>query len=50
MQRFDLMEDGYVHTSGLTLDWAEEMLERYARTFPNSEYWIEPTKFRSHDN
>jgi len=49
MERYNLIEDGAIHTSDLCLEWAEEMLERYTRTFPNSEYWIEPTNYRRYD-
>jgi len=43
---YNLIEDGHIHTSSLSLEWAEEMLERYTDTFPDSEYWIEPVGYR----
>ena len=46
MERFNLIEDGTIHTSDLSLEWAEEMLERYTDTFPQTEYWIEPIEYR----
>lgn len=35
-----LMENGYVHTDGLTEVDANEMLERYTRIFPENEYCL----------
>jgi hypothetical protein len=46
MERYNLIEDGTIHTEGLSLEWANEMLERYTETFPQSEYWIEPVGYR----
>lgn len=46
MKRYNLIEDGIIHTDGLKLKDAEEMLERYQKTFPDSEYWIEPAEYR----
>lgn len=40
-RRYKLIENGATHTDGLKLADAEEMLERYERTFPDLEFWIE---------
>lgn len=40
-KRFKLIENGTTHTDGLKLADAEEMLERYQRTYPDLEFWIE---------
>lgn len=46
MKRFNLIEDGMIHTSDLSHEWALEMEERYTNTFPDSDYWIEPMEYR----
>lgn len=46
MKRYNLIEDGTIHTSDLSYEWAVEMEKRYIKTFPNSEYWIEPIEYR----
>ncbi len=46
MQRYNLIENGMVNTEDLSLEWAEEMLDRYSSTFPNIEFWIEPVGYR----
>lgn len=38
--RWALMENGYIHTSGLTKKQAEEMLERHSRIFPDIDWSI----------
>ena len=45
-ERYNLIEDGTIHTESLKLSDANEMLERYEKTYPNSEYWIEPDYYR----
>ena len=40
-KRFKIIENGATHTERLKLAEAEEMLERYQRTYPNVEFWIE---------
>ena len=35
-----LLEDGYVHTGGLSKAEADEMLERYSRIYPDIEYCL----------
>jgi len=47
MKRYNLIEDDMIHTSDLSYEWAIEMEERYTKTFPNSEYWIEPIEYRN---
>ena len=47
MERYNLIENDMVHTSDLSLEWAEEMRERYTETFPESEYCIEPVGYRA---
>ena len=38
---YTLYEDGYVHTTGLTLSDANEMVERYQRIFNEQVWWIQ---------
>lgn len=47
MERFNLIEEGMIHTSDLSLEWAEEMLETHSNTFPDIQFWIEPIKYRN---
>jgi hypothetical protein len=42
MKRYNFYENGYVHTSGLRLKDAKEMVARYRRIFPNNEYYYLP--------
>ena len=42
MTTYALLENGYPHTTDLTLSEAEEMLERYSRIFDSNEYCIVP--------
>lgn len=41
-KRYDFYEEGVIHTRGLTLKNAKEMVERYRRIFPNNEYYYMP--------
>jgi hypothetical protein len=40
MEKYALMENGYIHTEALSLKDAEEMLERYERIFPDMDWFI----------
>ncbi len=40
MQKWQLFENGYLHTSGLKKEDADEMLERHQRIFPELEFYI----------
>ena len=42
-QGFDFYENGYIHTDDLSLEAAKEMVERYSRIFPDSEFYYMPT-------
>lgn len=39
---YALVESGSIHTSGLTLDEANEMLERHSRIFDNTQWDVVP--------
>lgn len=43
MKRYDFYENGYIHTTGLTLKDAKEMVKRYSRIFPDNEYYYMST-------
>lgn len=45
MKRYTLLEDGYAHTTGLKLKDVKEMVERYTRFFPESEYGFIPDQY-----
>ena len=45
--RFTLIENGAVHTTGLKLQDAEEMLARHQATFPDIEWWNEQDYLRT---
>ena len=40
LSKWALLENGYVHTDSLSKTDAEEMLERYSRTFNDIEYCL----------
>ena len=46
MKRYNLIEDGIIHTSDLSYEWATEMLEGHTNTFPDVDFWIEPMENR----
>lgn len=39
-RNWQLLENGYMHTDGLTKEEADEMLERHSRIFPNIEWCL----------
>ena len=42
-QKWSLMENGIVHTKNLKKSDAEKLLKQYQKTYPDIEFWIEPT-------
>jgi len=46
MKRYNLIEEGMIHTSDLSYEWAVEMEERHNRNFPDINFWIEPMSNR----
>jgi len=51
--RWCLMEESYLHTAGLDKADADEMLERYSRTYPDLEYtlfWDEYYQYTEYTN
>ena len=42
-EKWSLWEEGMVHTSGLDKADAQEMLERYSRTYADILFFIAPT-------
>ena len=45
-QRYNLIEEGMIHTEDLTLSDAAEMLERYESTYPDINFWVEEAQNR----
>ena len=41
---FSLFENGICHTTNLSKESAEEMLQRHKNCFPQHNWWIEPVK------
>lgn len=39
--KWHFFEEGFLRTSWLSKEEAEEMLERHQRCFPDVEFWIE---------
>jgi hypothetical protein len=46
MERYNLIEEGTIHTEDLPYEDAIEMENRHIETFPNIEFWIEPVGYR----
>ena len=44
--RYNLIEEGIIHTSDLTHQDALEMEERHNDTSPDVQFWIEPIEYR----
>jgi hypothetical protein len=40
--RYNLIEEGTIHTEDLSYEDAIEMEERHSDTFPEIQFWIEP--------
>ena len=41
---YSLFENGVCHTTNLSKESAEEMLQRHKNCFPQHNWWIEPAK------